>query len=503
MEIISGIILGFSVALTPENLLYCFIGAVLGTAIGVLPGIGATATIALLLPITFTLGPLPAIIMLSGIYYGSQYGGSTTAILVKIPGEGSSVVTAIDGHEMARQGKAGVALTAAALGSLFAGTVATLVIGVFAVPLSYVALRFGAPEYFSLVVLGLVVSAMLAHGSFAKGLAMIVAGAMLSMVGTDLYTGAHRLTFGFNGLADGISFVVISVGLFGIGEIIRNLETSDHQTVASAKIERLWPTGAELRQMAPPILRGTAVGSFLGILPGAGATLSSFVSYSLEKKFSKGAVNVGEGAVEGVAGPESANNAAAQTSFIPMLTLGLPANPVMALMIGALVIQGIRPGPGVITNNPELFWGLIASMWIGNVILLVLNLPLIGIWVRLLSVPYKYLYPAIVAFCIVGVYAVSLSIVEVWLIAAFGAAGYFLMRLDFEPAPLLMGFVLGPLLEEQFRRALIIARGDAMVFLERPISAVLLGTAVLTIVLTALPALRKRRGSVFQESESL
>jgi putative tricarboxylic transport membrane protein len=503
MDLIANLGLGFAAALSLQNLLYCLIGAVLGTAIGVLPGIGATATIALLLPITFTLEPLPALIMLAGIYYGSQYGGSTTAILVKIPGEGSSVVTAIDGYKMAQQGRAGVALATAALGSLFAGTVATFLIALFAVPLSYLALKFGAPEYFSLIVLGLVASTMLGSGSVTKALCMIVIGIMLSVVGTDIYTGARRLTFGFRELAEGISFVAISVGIFGLGEIIRNLDAPQGRELHMSRIEGLFPSKADLKLMVAPVLRGSAIGSFLGILPGAGATLSSFASYAMEKRLARGPVKVGDGAIEGVAGPESANNAAAQTSFIPMLTLGLPGNPVMALMIGALILQGIRPGPNVITSNPELFWGLIASMWIGNIMLVILNLPMIGIWVRLLLIPYKYLFPAIVAFCITGVYAVSLSTVEVWLVAGFGLLGYFLVRFAFEPAPLLMGFVLGPLLEEQFRRALVISRGDATVFLSRPISAMLLAVSALALVLMVLPMLRRKREDVFQEPDSI
>lgn len=503
MDLFANLALGFSVALSPESLMYCLLGALLGTVIGVLPGIGATATIALLLPITLSLQPLSAIIMLAGIYYGSQYGGSTTAILVRIPGEGSSVVTAIDGYMMGQQGRAGVALATAAIGSMVAGTVATLLIALFAVPLSYVALKFGAAEYFSLIVLGLVISTTLTHGPVLKSLAMIVIGIMLSLVGTDLYTGARRMTFGQSALADGISFVVISVGIFGLGEIIRNLASTSERDVTASKVKGLFPSRKDFRQMTPPILRGTALGSLLGILPGAGATLSSFAAYSLERRFVRGPQKLGEGAIEGVAAPEAANNAAAQTSFIPMLTLGLPANPVMALMIGALVIQGIRPGPGVISSNPELFWGLIASMWIGNVILLVLNLPLIGIWVRLLQIPYKFLFPAIVAFCVVGTYALSYNVAEVWLLAAFAVGGYFLIRFGFEPAPLLMGFVLGPLLEEQFRRALIISRNGGWVFIERPLSAALLVISLLALLAMTLPALRRKRETVFHEAEDI
>ncbi len=500
MDLLANLGLGFSAALSLENLLYCFIGALLGTLVGVLPGIGATATIALLLPITFNLGPLPAIIMLSGIYYGSQYGGSTTAILVRIPGEGSSVVTAIDGYKMAQHGAGGIALAIAAIGSVFAGTVATFLIALFALPLSTLALKFGSPEYFSLIVLGLVASTALAHGSVAKALAMVILGIMLSMAGTDLYTGTRRLTFGVPELADGISFVVVSIGFFGLAEIIRNLENEPTRRMNTAEIGRLMPSLADLKRAALPILRGTGIGSFLGILPGAGATLSSFAAYSAEKHFSRNEPRVGDGAIEGVAGPEAANNAAAQTSFIPMLTLGLPGNPVMALMIGALVIQGIRPGPNVIAANPELFWGLVASMWIGNVILVMLNLPLVGMWVKLLLIPYRYLFPAIVGLSIVGVYGIGLNVAEVGLIAAFGLFGYILIRLDFEPAPLLMGFVLGPLLEEHLRRALIISRGDFAVFVERPISAGLLALAALVLLILVLPGLNRMRNRVFTEA---
>ncbi|KPL55178.1 tripartite tricarboxylate transporter permease [Prosthecomicrobium hirschii] len=499
----SQLALGFAAALTPESLFYCFLGAFLGTAIGVLPGIGATATIALLLPITLSLGPLSAIIMLSGIYYGSQYGGSTTAILIRIPGEGSSVVTAIDGYRMAQRGEAGVALATAAIGSVVAGSFATLLIGALALPLSAVALKFGAPEYFALITLGLIASVTLAHGSVPKSLAMVIVGIMLSMVGTDLYTGTRRLTFGERSLADGISFVVISVGIFGLGEVIRTIGAPTDRDLITAKVQGLFPTRAQFRQMAAPILRGTAIGSLLGLLPGAGATLSSFAAYAAEKRFVRGPHKLGHGAIEGVAAPEAANNAAAQTSFIPMLTLGLPANPVMALMIGALVIQGIRPGPNVISANPTLFWGLVASMWIGNLILVVLNLPLIRLWVMLLRIPYRYLAPAIVALCVMGVYGTAFSVAEVWLITGFAAFGYALYRFGFEPAPLLMGFVLGPLLEEQLRRALIISKGSPLIFVERPISAALLALSVLVLAAMMLPRLRRRRATVFQEPEAI
>ena len=499
MELIDNLGLGFQTALTLNNLLYCFIGVLLGTLIGVLPGIGPTATIAMLLPVTFALSPVTSLIMLAGIYYGAQYGGSTTAILINLPGESSSAVTAIDGYQMARQGRAGPALAAAALGSFFAGSVATLVLATLAPALADIALEFGPPEYFSLMVLGLVSSVALAHGSVVKALGMIVLGLMLGLVGTDIYTGTPRFTLGFPELYDGLNFVAVAVGVFGVAEILRNLETERDREVAVKRVTNILPSWSDLKAMAAPILRGTVLGSALGILPGGGAILSSFAAYTVEKKLSKTPERFGKGAIEGVAGPESANNAGAQTSFVPMLTLGIPANPVMALMIGALIIQGITPGPNVATDEPALFWGVIVSMWIGNLMLVLLNLPLIGLWVRLLKIPYYVLFPAILAFSAIGVYSINSNAFDLFAVAAFGILGYVLVKLDCEPAPLLLGFVLGPMLEEHLRRAMIISRGDPSIFLIRPLSGILLLLAAAILVIVFMPAIAKKREQVFQE----
>lgn len=501
MELIANLGLGFETALTPVNLFYCFLGVLLGTLVGVLPGIGPTATIAMLLPITFTLEPVTALIMLAGIYYGAQYGGSTTAILINLPGESSSAVTAIDGYEMAKQGRAGPALATAALGSFFAGTVATFILALAAPPLARAALNFGAPEYFSLIVLGLLASIALAHGSVLKALAMIVLGLLLGMVGQDIYTGTPRFTFGFFELYSGINFVSVAVGVFGVSEILRNLEHESTRDVLVKRVTNLWLTATDFRRIIGPVLRGTALGSVLGILPGGGHVLSSFASYSVEKRVSRHPEQFGRGAIEGVAGPESANNAGAQTSFIPLLTLGIPAHPVMALMIGAFIIQGITPGPNVIRDEPALFWGIIVSMWVGNLMLVMLNLPLIGLWVRLLTIPYKVLFPAIIAFACIGTFSINLNAFDVYAIVVFGFIGYILIKLDCEPAPLLLGFVLGPLLEEHLRRAMIISRGDPMIFIQRPISATLLALAVAALVISVLPAVRRKRDEVFVEED--
>ena len=501
MDLIGNLGLGFETALRVENLFYCLLGVALGTAVGVLPGIGPTATIALLLPITFNLEAVSALIMIAGIYYGAQYGGSTTAILINLPGESSAAVTAIDGHEIAMKGRAGAALATAAIGSFFAGSVATVFVALFAPPLAQAALRFGPPEYFSLVVLGLIASIALARGSTLKALAMIVLGLLLSSIGQDVASGVPRFTFGVLELYGGINFVSLAVGLFGVAEILRNLETERTRTVIVKTVEKLWPTRDELRRIVPPILRGTAVGSALGILPGGGHILASFGSYSIEKRISKRKREFGHGAIEGVAGPESANNAAAQTSFIPMLTLGLPPHPVMALMLGALIIQGITPGPNVINAQPALFWGLIASMWVGNLFLVLLNLPLIGIWVKMLEIPYKILFPAIIAFAAIGTFSIGLNAYDIFAIAFFGVVGYFLVKFGAEPAPLLLGFVLGPLLEQNLRRSLTISRGDPSIFFERPISAALLVAALALFVAALLPAIRRRRDEVFTEEE--
>lgn len=503
MELIDNLILGFTTASTLWNLLFCLIGVLLGTLIGVLPGIGATATIAMLLPITFQIGdPVSALIMLAGVYYGAQYGGSTTAILINMPGESSSAVTAIDGYQMARSGRAGAALATAAIGSFFAGTVSTFLIALFAIPLTAVALKFGAAEFVSLMVVGLISSIALAHGSVVKAMGMVVLGLLLGLVGTDVISGAPRFNLGIREYADGLNFVAVAVGVFGIAEILRNLENEHDRSVLIKKVHGLLPTREDFRRMAAPILRGTALGSVLGILPGAGAILGSFASYTVEKRLSNHPEEFGKGAIEGVAGPESANNAGAQTSFIPMLTLGIPTNPVMALMAGAMIIQGIVPGPNVATEQPSLFWGIIASMWIGNLLLIVLNLPLIGLWVKLLTVPYYILFPIIMAFCSIGVYSVNANVYDLYVVAFFGIFGYALMKMRCEPAPLLLGFVLGPLLEENLRRAMILSKGDPMTFITRPISATLLALAVAVLVIVFLPAVKKKRAEVFVEESA-
>ncbi|MEO4000678.1 tripartite tricarboxylate transporter permease [Mesorhizobium sp. CAU 1732] len=501
MDLIANLGLGLSVALQPHNLAFCFLGCLLGTLVGVLPGIGPTATIAMLLPITLGLDPATSLIMLAGIYYGAQYGGSTTAILINLPGESSSAVTAIDGYQMARKGRAGIALATAALGSFFAGTVATVILALFAPPLAAAALNFGSAEYFSLMVLGLISAVALAHGSILKATAMIVVGLLFGLVGSDLYSGAQRFTFGIPQLADELNFVAVAVGIFGIAEILRNLENETDRDVMVKKVTNLWPSREDFRRMAAPVVRGTALGSILGVLPGGGAILASFASYSMEKKLSKTPEEFGKGAIEGVAGPESANNAGAQTSFIPMLTLGIPSNPVMALMIGAMIIQGIVPGPNVVNQNPELFWGIIASMWAGNLMLVLLNLPLIGLWVKLLTIPYYLLFPAIMAFAAIGIYSINSNPYDLYTLALFGALGYALVRFGCEPAPLLLGFVLGPMLEEHLRRAMIISRGDPMVFVTRPISATLLALAVIVLIVVLLPSVRKKREEVFVEED--
>ena len=499
MELLDNLALGFSTALTLQNLAYCLIGCVLGTLIGVLPGLGPIATIAMLLPATYALPPVAALIMLAGIYYGAQYGGSTTAILVNIPGESSSVVTAIDGYQMARRGRAGVALFTAGIGSFFAGCAATLVLAAFATPLSELAFKFGPAEYFSLMVLGLIGAVVLASGSLIKAIAMIVLGLLLGLVGTDVNSGTARYSFDIAELTDGIGFVGVAMGMFGFAEIMTNLEQKESRETFLDKVSSLWPNKEDIKRMVPSILRGTTIGSILGILPGGGAALASFAAYSLEKKASKYSAEFGQGAIEGVAGPESANNAAAQTSFIPLLTLGIPPNAVMALMVGAMTIHNIQPGPQVMSSNPALFWGLIASMWIGNLMLIVLNLPMIGVWVKLLTIPYKHLYPAILVFCCIGVYTVNNTTFDIYLTAAFGVIGYLFTELGCEGAPLLLGFVLGPMMEENFRRAMLLARGDFSVFVTRPLSLGLLIAAAVLVIVVALPAVRKTREEAFVE----
>ncbi len=499
MDLVANLALGFDVAVTLNNLMYCLIGVLLGTLIGVLPGIGPVATIAMLLPITFSLTPVAALIMLAGIYYGAQYGGSTTAILVNLPGEASSVVTCLDGYQMARRGRAGPALAIAALGSFFAGCVATLFIAAAAPPLAQVALEFGPAEYFSLMVFGLVGATVLAHGSLIKAIAMVVLGLLLGLIGTDVNTGVLRFTFGVSELSDGISFVALAMGMFGIAEIMLNLERGAAREVFTRNVKHLYPSRGDVKRAWKPVLRGTGIGSFLGILPGGGAMLSAFASYMVEKKISRHPEEFGKGAIEGVAGPESANNAGAQTSFIPMLTLGIPGNPVMALMIGALIIQGIAPGPQVMTQKPELFWGLVASMWIGNLLLVVLNLPLVGVWIKLLAVPYRFLFPSILVFMSIGVYSLSNNPFDGLAMAVFGLFGYLAVKLECEPAPLILGFILGPLMEEHLRRAMLLSRGDPTVFFTQPISAVFMLASAALVVAIALPNLRRRRTLAFQE----
>ena len=499
MDLLSNLSLGFATAFTLQNLAYCFIGCVLGTLIGVLPGLGPIATIAMLLPATYALPPIAALIMLAGIYYGAQYGGSTTAILINIPGESSSVVTAIDGYKMARNGRAGVALFTAGMGSFFAGCVATLVLAAFAAPLSELAFKFGPAEYFSLMVLGLIGAVVLASGSLIKAIAMIILGLLLGLVGTDVNSGTSRYAFDIPQLTDGLGFVAVAMGVFGFAEIMANLEQKENRETFLDKVTNLWPTKTDFKRMVMPILRGTTLGSVLGILPGGGAALAAFGAYSLEKKVSKYGHEFGKGAIEGVAAPESANNAAAQTSFIPLLTLGIPPNAVMALMVGAMTIHNIQPGPQVMTSNPALFWGLIASMWIGNFMLIILNLPMIGVWVKLLTIPYRHLYPAILVFCCIGVYSVNNTVFDIYLTAGFGILGYLFMKFKCEAPPLLLGFVLGPMMEENFRRALLLSRGDYTVFVTRPLSASLLAAAAFLVVIVLLPAFKKTREEAFVE----
>ena len=498
MELFNNLILGFTVALTLQNLIYCFIGVMLGTLVGVLPGIGPLATIAMLLPLTFNVSAVSALIMLAGIYYGAQYGGSTTAILVNIPGEVSAVVTTLDGYQMAKKGRAGPALAIAAIGSFFAGTVCTLMIALFGPPLAELALEFGAAEYFSLMLMGLVTAAVLAQGDMIKSLAMVVLGLMLGIIGTDVNSGMARYSFGFSELTDGIGFIVIAVGVFAVGEIVSNLGDAEleERQVFTSKIGSLMPTVADLKASFWPIVRGTGIGAFLGILPGTGPAIAAFSSYMIEKKVSKDPDSFGKGNIAGVAGPESANNADAQCKFIPTLTLGIPGSAVMALMLGALTIQGIAPGPQVMTQKPDLFWGLVASMWVGNLMLVVLNLPLIGLWVTLLKVPYRLLFPCIMVFSCIGIYSVNNSAFDVYLAAIFGVIGYFWVMSQCQPAPLLLGFVLGPLMEENLRRAMLISRGDPTVFFTRPISCGFMVVTALILLIMILPAVRAKRAAI-------
>ncbi len=499
MDTLNALLLGFDQAILPTNLFWCLIGTLLGTLVGVLPGLGPAATMAILLPFTIGLEPVTSLIMMAGIYYGAQYGGSTTAILLNLPGEASSVVTAIDGYKMARNGRAGVALSTAAIGSFFAGTVATLLLALFAPSLAEIGLLFGPAEYFSLMILGLVASVVLSRGSLPKALAMVFIGILVGLVGQDVQTAVPRFTLGFGEMSSGINFVVVAMGLFGIGELIKDLENPESRTAINAPFFSMIPSREDWRRMVAPILRGTGIGSVLGLLPGGGALLAAFAAYAIEKRVANPPEGFGGGAIEGVASPESANNAGAQTSFVPLLTLGLPANAVMALMFGALIMQGIAPGPTLISEHPDVFWGVIVSMWVGNVMLLVLNLPLIGIWTRLLTMPFHYLFPAIVVFCSIGAFSLSNSVFDLWLLGAFAVAGYIFAKLDCDPAPLVMGLILGPMMEENFRRAMFLARGNPGIFVDRPISAGLLVLAVLAILAVALPKIKAVREEAFQE----
>jgi putative tricarboxylic transport membrane protein len=498
-SLLSDLGLGFSIALSLNNVLLCLLGCLIGTLIGVLPGIGPIATISILLPFTFGVSPVGAMIMLAGIYYGAQYGSSTTAILVRMPGEASSIVTIMDGNAMARKGRAGAALALAALGSFAAGCVATVVIGVFAQPLGEVALHLGPEDYFALIVLGLVFAIVLAGGSLLKAILSVLLGIILACVGTDVETGAQRLTFGLPSLLEGLDVSILAMGIFGIGEILHNIGSSEGRPAVNPALGRLWPSREELRRSVGPVARGTLLGSLLGVLPGSGTLLAPFASYVLEKKLSRDPERFGQGAPEGVAGPEAANNAAAQTCFIPLLSLGLPPNAVMALMLGALTIQGIVPGPQVFTKNPDLFWGMVASMWIGNLMLLVINLPLIGLWVSLLKVPYRLLYPIILLFCCIGLYSVNRLSEDIYFMAGFGLVGLAMMKLGFEAAPLLLGFVLGDSLEANFRRVLILGNGDWTSFVASPVAAVLLLGALVMLSFMVFPKVRRGRQEVLAE----
>ena len=499
MDIIAGIGQGFAVALQPINLLYCFIGVFIGTLVGVLPGIGPVSAMSLLLPVTLSGTPESGIIMMAGIYYGSMYGGSTTSILVNIPGEAASVVTCIDGHEMAKQGRAGPALGMAALASFAAGTFAVLALMLVAPSLARVAIAFGPPEYFSLMLLGLTILSFLSQGSMAKSLLMACVGLVLGLIGMDQITAQPRLTFDRLELLDGVGLVPIVMGLFGVAEILANLEQKLEREVIKANIGSLWPTLSDWAESKWPIIRGTVLGFFLGILPGGGAVIASFASYALEKKMSRTPERFGKGAIEGVAGPEAANNAAAGGAFIPLMTLGIPPNVVMALLLGAFIIHGLQPGPLLMVQKPDLFWGIVASMYIGNVMLLVLNMPLIGMWVQVLKLPYRILFPLILMFCIVGVFASGNAVFDVFVMVVFGVLGYLMRKFGYEPAPLVLAFVLGPMLENNLRKSLILSHGDFMFFIERPISAVCLALAAAALAAPLLPALARRRAKIAAE----
>ena len=499
MDLLANLQVGFGIALSPLNMLYCALGVLLGTLVGVLPGIGTVTTVAMLLPITFSLPAEAAVILLAGIYYGAQYGGSTTSILVNMPGEASSVVTTIDGHKMAQDGRAGPALGIAAIGSFIAGCAATLLVAMFAPALAQVALQFDPAAYFSLMCFGLIGAVVIANGAVIKSVAMVALGLAFGLVGPDLNSGTVRYSLGLPALADGIEFVPVALGIYGIAEVAYNLEKQGKLGSVFNRIGRIWPSLADIRSCLGSIARGTAIGSVLGLLPGGGALLASFAAYTVEKSVAPPPRNFGNGDIRGVAAPESANNAGAQTSFVPMLTLGLPSNPTMALMIGALVIQGITPGPRVMIDRPELFWGLIASMWIGNLMLLVLNLPLVGLWINLLRIPYRLMFPAIVVFCAVGAFVVNNSFGDVIVMAFFGVFGYVVLKMGCETAPFILAFVLGPLMEQYFRRAMLISRGDLTVLVTEPLSLAFLLASLGLLGVLVIPHARRMRRQALQE----
>jgi putative tricarboxylic transport membrane protein len=485
---------GFATAFQPVNLLYCFIGVFLGTFVGVLPGIGPLATISMLLPLTFYLDPTTALVMLAGVYYGSDYGGSIASILLRLPGGASSAVTCLDGYPMAQQGRAGVALFITSVGSFIGGSFGILLLMIFAPSLANMTLAFASAEYFALMVLGLAASGSITAGSPLKGLAMVVLGLVIGCIGTDVNSGVARFNFNFIELFDGISVAIVAMGLFGISEVITSIGTPQTLELLREKVpfRSMLPTRDDLRRSAGPVVRGTAIGSFMGIMPGVGGTVASLMSYATEKKISRTPERFGKGAIEGVAGPESANNASAQTSFIPTLTMGIPGGASMALMLSALMIHGINPGPGLMRDHPDVFWGLVASFWVGNVLLLVLNIPMIGIWIKILRLPYEMLFPAIMCLLCIGVYSLNNSTFDLWLLLVIGLAGYVIRLLDFEPAPLLIGFVLGPMMEENFRRAMLVARGDIGYFLDRPYTVVMLGAAAALVVWSIVANFRKK-----------
>lgn len=496
MELTANLALGFAQALSLTNIFYCFVGVFVGTLVGVLPGIGSLAAISMLLPVTFYLNPGTALVMLAGVYYGAEYGGSIASILLNLPGTTSSAVVCLDGHPMAKRGKAGVALFITAIGSFVGAMLGIVVLLILTPRLVDVALSFGPADYFAIMLLGLVAAATISSGSPMKGIAMVLFGLVIGCVGTDIDTGQPRFTFGLPGLVDGISIVVLAMGMFGVSEIIASILRPKEQELQSRiTVREMIPTYGEMRQALLPILRGTAVGSFFGALPGTGHTIASFMSYALEKKVARDSSRFGHGAIEGIAAPESANNAACQTAFIPTLALGIPGSATMALMLGALMIHGITPGPRLVTDHPEVFWGLIASFFVGNILLLLLNIPLIGIWVRVLRIPYNLLYPAVIALVCIGVYSINNNPFDIGLLAFFGLLGYVLRLGGFSPAPALVGFVLGPMVEEYLRRALLLAQGDATVFLTRPISATVLFMAVALIVWASWSHSKQRRRS--------